>query len=86
MSVVCDEKYKNTVGARICIRLAHAIKSREIRDEELPEVCNFVLVAIKTIDSLNGMVDFLSTLAARWPVFSGIYIGEKKTLENASEG
>lgn len=80
-----DKAYKDIVCQKICIHLGHAIREKKLKDKELCEVCNFVLVAIESIDTHEKLVDFLGTLSARWPVFSPVYIHEKEAVHAVTQ-
>jgi hypothetical protein len=60
----------NIIGCKITVRIAQAIKNRELDDNDLPEICHFVLVAVDSITSSSEMRQFLDTLSKRWPIFS----------------
>jgi len=81
MAISFDETYKNKIGMKITVRIGQAIKSGELSDNDLPEVCNYVLIAIETIKSHNELIDFLGNLTNRWPVFSSILTQEIKQQE-----
>ncbi|OGG08941.1 hypothetical protein A2154_02715 [Candidatus Gottesmanbacteria bacterium RBG_16_43_7] len=81
MSGALDEEYKNAVCHHLCVSLGGAIKRREIPDRELCEVCNFILVAFKSMQTPADLIDFLGKLAARWSPFSAVFLAEKAKLD-----
>lgn len=81
MAISFDETYKNKVGMKITVRIGQAIKSGELSDNDLPEVCNYVLIAIETIKNHDELIGFLTNLTDRWPFFSHILTSEIKQQE-----
>lgn len=71
MSTLTQE-HMDMITCRITVRIAQAIKNRELSDDELPEVCHFVLVAVETIRESADMRTFLETLSRRWPIFAQV--------------
>lgn len=67
-----EEKVVQAIGCKITLRIAQAIKASEVKDEELPELCQFVLVAIDSIRNSQEMKQFLETLARRWTMFDAV--------------
>jgi hypothetical protein len=76
MSIVFNEEYRNKIGCKITLRFSEAIRDGEIPDEEIEEVANFVLSALKAIESANELMDFLDKLTHRWPCFANIQESE----------
>ena len=70
MDAQLTKEHVNTIGCRITVRIAQAIKNRELDDNELPEICHFVLVAVDSITDTTDMRQFLETLSRRWPIFA----------------
>lgn len=76
--------HKNRIGCKITLRIAEAIKARAVPEKELPEICNFVLVALDTITSHEEMATFLDTLGNRWTIFMAVVAEEKPALASAA--
>lgn len=73
-----DEIYKNSLGKQLTVRLAEALRNQEISEEELPVVANYILENIDNIVNHSQLLDFLTNLGQRWPIFSNILVLEKK--------
>ena len=73
-----DENYKNKMTLSLTIRIGKALKSGELGENELCEVCSYVSVAMDTIKSIEEVTDFLTKMSARWPFFQEILDEQKK--------
>jgi len=76
-----DENYKNKMTLSLTVRIGRAIKSGELDDNELCEVCSYVAVAMDTIKSIEEVADFLTKMSARWPFFQEV-LNEHKKMDN----
>lgn len=72
MSVTFDENYKNKVAFSIIVRINQAIKSGDLPDNELCEVCTYVTVALKSMKSNDELTDFLLKMTYRWNFFEDV--------------
>lgn len=72
-----DEIYKNRVGKHLTIRLALALKNGEITEQELPIIARFILDHIDNILNHEQLIQFLTNLSQKWPVFNHILTIEK---------
>jgi len=72
-----DEIYKNRVGKHLTIRLALALKSGEITEQELPIIARFILDHIDNILNHEQLIQFLTNLSQKWPIFNHILTIEK---------
>jgi len=79
MSGTFDENYKNKITLSLTVRIGKALKSGELDENELCEVCSYVAVAMDTIKSIEELTDFLTVTSARWPFFQEILEEHKKT-------
>jgi hypothetical protein len=67
-----EDQVVKAIGCKITLRIAQGIKAKEIGDDELPELCQFVLVAVDSIRNSEEMRQFLETLTRRWTMFAGV--------------
>lgn len=74
------EDYRNKIGYQLTLRLAQAIKNKEIGVVEAPFISKQILNNIDKINSHDEMVAFLTKLVEDWPFFSNIL-----TLELSEE-
>jgi hypothetical protein len=79
MSATFDENYKNKMTLTLTVRIGKALKSGELDENELCEVCSYVSVAMDTIKSVEEVTDFLTKISARWPFFQEVLNEQKKT-------
>jgi hypothetical protein len=83
MALVFDEKYRNNIGCRITIRIGQAIKDGELPEEEIKEICAYVLVAIQDIKTEDEFSSFCFLLSARWPFLKQLTEEEIKKIHTA---
>lgn len=84
MTASFSQEHKNRIACKITLKIAEAIKTRAVPEKELPEICNFVLVALDTITDHREMTVFLETLAKRWTIFASVVAEEKPMLASAA--
>ncbi len=81
MAITFDEDYKNKIGFTIIVELNKAIKSGELPDNELSEVCTYVTVGLKHMKSHDELTDFLKKMTGRWNFFKNVH--EEVTKQNS---
>jgi hypothetical protein len=84
MSIVFDDNYKNQICCRITVRIGEAVKNNELSEDELPEVCTYVLVAFEDMKTYEDLNDLLFKLTARWPFFEDVTADESKLNSTVS--
>ncbi|MBI2430782.1 MAG: hypothetical protein HYV39_02100 [Candidatus Levybacteria bacterium] len=80
-----DEAYKNKIGERVMRRVIEAFKNQEINENELSTICSYILDNIDNTKSNAELVDFLSDLSKKWPMFSQILIAEHGGVKEENE-
>lgn len=80
MAVSFDDAYRKNAGVKISVRIGQAIKDGELPDDEVHELCAYVLVAIQDMRSEEEYLHFLITLTARWPFFRQLADSERAKL------
>jgi hypothetical protein len=88
MAAPIPPTHLNTIGCRITVRISEAIKNNELPDDELPELCAYLAVALKDIRTDEELMRFLVVLSARWPFLksvSGDITGGLSTLSHIEE-
>lgn len=65
----------------LTVRIGKALKSGELDENELCEVCSYVEVAMDSIKSTEEATDFLTKMSARWPFFQEV-LNEQKKMDN----
>ncbi len=63
------------------VGIGKALKSGDLDENELCEVCSYVSVALDTIQSTEELIDFLTKMSARWPFFQEV-LDEQKKMDN----
>src|SRR5258708_29100981 len=62
--------YKEKMGERVTRRLSQGIKEKEVTEDQATEIAAYILDNIdKTSNSLE-VLNFLTELAQKWPLFS----------------
>jgi len=72
MAIPLDEKFRNTVAADLTIRIAKALKSGELPEDQLASVCQDVLDNKDEPTTYEGFLTMLTELTGRWPIFSSV--------------
>lgn len=78
-----DEEQKNRIGQELTLRLARAIKEKEISVIEAPLISKFILENIDKIQNHEELNKFLTKLTDDWPFFANILeleLGKEKEL------
>lgn len=76
------EEHKNEVGKQIVLTLANAAEDKKIFMPEIKAVSAFVLERLDSCITHEQLIDFLTQLFLKWPIFSHILTVEKgKGLE-----
>lgn len=71
-----DDSYREKIGERITLTLADALEEGAITGEEASKVAEYVLENIDKAKTSGEILDFLTDLANKWPVF-----GQLLTIE-----
>lgn len=77
-----DEVYKNKIGERLTGILLDALENGEIKEEESPEISSYILDNIHKAKNNVELLDFLTTISKRWPIFSKALVMEQNELSN----
>jgi len=75
MDTPLDEKFRNTVAADLTIRIAQAIKSGELPEDQLSSVCQDVLDNKDVPTTYEEFIVMLNKLTDRWPIFTTVLDG-----------
>lgn len=86
-SMAVDEAYKNKIGERLTKRIADALRGQEISQEEAANISSYILENIDKVEDNVQLVDFLTDLSQKWPIFSSILTTEQAeaTQDKAKE-
>jgi hypothetical protein len=80
MAFIFDEKLRNNIGCRITIRIGEAIKDGELPEDEIQQICAYLLVAITDIKTEEEFINFLFILSGRWPFVKEVCEEEKQKI------
>lgn len=72
MAIPLDEKFRNTVAADLTIRIAKALKSGELPEDQLAPICQDVLDHKDEPTTYEAFLTMLTELTQRWPIFSSV--------------
>lgn len=79
------EAYKNKIGARVARALGEALLKGDITEEGASEIGIFVRDNIHKAKNSSELLDFLTDLSARWPIFDSILTIELGTITDRKE-
>lgn len=80
-----DEAYKNKIGERLTLRLAQALENKEVTLEESSTIASYVLENIDKAKNNLELVDFLTSLSQKWPIFAGTLEIERGEIKDKEE-
>jgi hypothetical protein len=72
MATPLDDTFKNTIAADLTIRIAKALKSGELPEDQLASVCQDVLDHKDEPTTQEEFLAMLTELVQRWPIFSSV--------------
>lgn len=64
-----DETYKNNIGERLTKTLAEALSQGVVSEEEASSIANYILENIDKAQNSTQILDFLTELTQKWPIF-----------------
>lgn len=79
------EAYRNKIGERLTRRLAKALQDEKITKDELSEASSYILDNIDIAKDASQLVDFLSALSQKWPIFSDVLTLEEGEIKEEKE-
>lgn len=70
--MVVTEEYRTNIERRILEILANALESSQITEAESTSVARYILDHLDNVQSHPELVQFLSELAQKWPIFTEV--------------
>lgn len=81
-------QHKTEVKTRLVEAIATALEQKQVTEQQLPEIADFILVNMDRVQNHQQMVVLTLHLASRWPIFHNIAMieqgEEKRVVEEAT--
>lgn len=79
------EKRRAEIEEKIVGLIASSLENGSLDEDELSTVSNFVLERIDRIKNQKELIDFVSDLSQKWPVFKSIELIERGEIQEKVE-
>jgi len=79
-----DEVYKNKLGARIANIIGEALIQLKITQEESEQMGRYVLENIDLAKTNSELLDFITNLSAKWPIFNSILTSDDQASSSVA--
>lgn len=79
------EAYRDKIGERLTRKLAQALQEQEITQEEFSAAASYILDNIDMAKDNIQLVEFLTNLAQKWPIFSDVLTIERGEIKEEKE-
>ncbi|MDP3998368.1 MAG: hypothetical protein Q8P89_02035 [bacterium] len=85
-----SEEHKKEIKMKLMETIITSLEQGRLSNDELPGVASFILERMDTLKDQDELRFFLSELAAKWPIFTDILVGEigvaREKEEEKAEG
>ena len=77
--------HKTEIERKILKEIINALENEKVTEAELPDIADFVITHIDTVQSHEQMIKFLDDLSKKWPFFEGLEQIERGEVTEAKE-
>src|SRR3989338_546535 len=83
MDVTADHKIE--IERKILKEIINALENDKVTEAGLPDIADFVITHIDTVQNHEQMIKFLDELSQKWPFFEGLEQIERGEVTEAHE-
>lgn len=78
-------QHKTEIERKILKEIINALENEKVTEDELPDIADFVITHIDTVQNHEQMIKFLDELSAKWTFFEGLEQIERGEVTEAKE-